>query len=176
MSPPFFERIFSGGEFSLRGFDLRSVSPFAVTRSPRLDPAGNPILDPATGLPSISEQILPVGGDTSLILTGEYRIPIVGPLQMNNFVDFGTATVFNEDNLQVFGPDTFIQLLDNTNHVLRMSAGTELQFLLPVINQPFRLIFAYNPLRLDTEITFSGVRFPLREPSTNVKFTVGYNF
>jgi outer membrane protein insertion porin family len=176
MTAPFFERIFSGGEFSLRGFDIRSVSPWAFIKTPRLDGEGNPIIDPGTGLPSISERILPVGGDTSALVTGEYRIPLVGPLQLTGFVDFGTSTVLREENLVLFGPNTAIDLLEDTNNVWRMSTGAEVQFLLPVINQPFRLIFAYNPLRLDTQVTFSGIRFPLREPGTNMKFTVGYNF
>lgn len=176
MSPPFFERIFQGGEFNLRGFDIRSVSPFAFTRTPRLDGSGNPLIDPGSGLPLISEQMIPVGGDTSLLANVEYRIPIVGPLQLNAFFDVGTNAVFRKSNLRLFGPDTFIDLLENTNNVLRASTGTEVQFLLPVINQPFRLIFAYNPIRLDSDVVLNGVRFPLREPRTNTKFTVGYNF
>jgi len=176
MSPPFFERFFSGGEFTLRGFDLRSVSPWAITRASRLDPIGNPILDPGTGFPLISEQVLPIGGDTSILGTAEYRVPIVGPLMLVGFADFGTSTIWRKDNLVVFGPDTQIDLLESTNNVYRLSTGAEVQFNLPVINQPFRLIFAYNPLKLDTDVVFGGVKFPLREPSSNVRFSVGYNF
>jgi outer membrane protein insertion porin family len=176
MSPPFFERIFSGGEFSLRGFNIRSVSPWAYTRAPALDAAGNPLIDPQTSLPRISENITLVGGDTSVVATAEYRIPLVGPLQASAFVDYGTSTVLRKNNLQIFGPNTAIDLLEDTNNVWRMSTGAEVQFLLPMINQPFRLIFAYNPLRLDTTVVFNGVEIPLREPSSNVKFTVGYNF
>jgi len=176
MSPPFFERIFSGGEFSLRGFNIRTVSPWAYTRAPSLDSAGNVMIDPETGLPRISENINLIGGDTSVIATAEYRMPLVGPLQLAAFVDYGTSTVLRKDNLQVFGPQTSIDLLEDTNNVWRMSTGAEVQFLLPMINQPFRLIFAYNPLRLDTTVLFNGVSVPLREPSSNVKFTVGYNF
>lgn len=176
MAPPFFERFFSGGEFTLRGFDLRSVSPWAVTRAARLDPVGNPILDPGTGFPLISEQVLPIGGDTSILSTAEYRMPIAGPLILVGFADFGTSTIWRKDNLVVFGPDTQIDLLESTNNVFRLSTGVEVQFNLPVINQPFRLIFAYNPLKLDTDVVFRGIRFPLKEPSSNVRFSVGYNF
>ena len=35
-----------------------------------------------------------------------------------------------------------------TNFVPRMSTGAELSVLMPVINAPFRLFYAYNPLRL----------------------------
>ena len=41
--------------------------------------------------------------------------------------------------------------LAHTNYVVRMSTGAELQVILPVVNAPFRLYYAYNPLRVDTE-------------------------
>jgi outer membrane protein insertion porin family len=41
--------------------------------------------------------------------------------------------------------------LAHTNYVVRMSTGLELQVILPVVNAPFRLYYAYNPLRVDTE-------------------------
>ena len=84
--------------------------------------------------------------------------------------------VLKKDNLVLFGPSTFIDLQEQTNSVLRGSTGAELQFLMPMINQPFRLIFAYNPFILDSSILFNGVRFPLKEPRSNIRFTVGYNF
>ena len=176
MTAPFFERIFAGGEFTLRGFDIRSVSPWAITQTASVDNLDNPIIDPATGLPLINERAIPVGGDTSLILTTEYRMPIFGPLQVTGFLDFGTATVLRKDNLRVFGPTTNVILQENTNNVWRASTGAEIQFLLPVVNQPFRLIFAYNPLILDTTIVSNGRRFFLREQRSGVKFTVGYTF
>lgn len=176
MTAPFFERIFTGGEFALRGFNIRSVSPYAITRTPRLDNAGHAIIDSSTGLPLVTESVIPVGGDTSYLATGEYRIPVVGPLELHCFADFGTSAVLRKENLQVFGPDTFVDLIDVTNNALRMSTGFEVQFLLPVINQPFRLIWAYNPMRLDTTFTVQGVELPVREPTTNVTFSVGYNF
>jgi outer membrane protein insertion porin family len=38
----------------------------------------------------------------------------------------------------------------HTNYQVRMSTGAELQVILPVVNAPFRLYYAFNPLRLDT--------------------------
>ncbi len=175
-SVPFFERIFVGGEQSLRGFDIRAVSPLALTRSALVDGGGNPIIDPMTGLPQISENLIPVGGDTSIVLTGEYRVPIAGPLHLIGFLDVGTSTILRTNNLRIFGPDTLVQLLDDTNNVWRASTGVEVQFLLPVINQPFRLIFAYNPLTLNTDAVLLGRRFNLEEERSNVRFTVGYTF
>ncbi len=176
MTVPFFERIFSGGEYTLRGFDIRSVGPWAITRSPQSDIGGNPIIDPSTGLPSIVESPILIGGDTSALLTGEYRIPIAGPLTLSAFVDFGTAWVARKNNLRLLGPGTVVQLLEDTNNIWRLSTGAEIQFLLPMINQPFRLIFAYNPMVLDTSMVLGGVRFPVYEPKRGVKFTVGYTF
>jgi outer membrane protein insertion porin family len=176
MTAPFFERIFVGGEFTLRGFDIRSVAPWAITQSASVDNLGNPTIDPATGLPLITESAIPVGGDTSLVTTVEYRMPIFGPLQVSGFFDFGTSTSIRQANLRVFGPSTNVILQENTNGVWRASTGAEVQFLLPVVNQPFRLIFAYNPLILDTSIVSNGRRFFLREPRSGVKFTVGYTF
>lgn len=176
MAPPFYDRYFVGGEWDLRGFYLRSVSPWAMVSSPVLDLGGNPLIDPNIGLPLLQQQLIVVGGDTYTVGTMEYRVPIVGPLQLNLFADIGSSMVLREQDLVVFGPDTYIDLVESTNNVLRMSTGAEVQFQLPVLNQPFRLIFAYNPLKLDTEVMVDGVSYPLREPNTDFKFTVGYSF
>ena len=41
-----------------------------------------------------------------------------------------------------------IRPVSGTNFVPRMSLGAELSVLMPIINAPFRLYYAYNPLRL----------------------------
>ncbi len=41
-----------------------------------------------------------------------------------------------------------IRPISGTNFVPRMSTGAELSVLMPIINAPFRLYYAYNPLRL----------------------------
>jgi outer membrane protein insertion porin family len=46
--------------------------------------------------------------------------------------------------------DGILRPVPGTNWVPRMSTGLELQVMLPVINAPFRIYWAYNPLRLDT--------------------------
>ncbi len=45
-----------------------------------------------------------------------------------------------------FRPD--IRPISGTNFVPRMSLGAELGVIMPVVNAPFRLYYAYNPLRL----------------------------
>ena len=88
-----------------------------------------------------------------------------------------------------------------TNWIPRMSTGLELQVFLPVVNAPFRIYWAYNPLRLDATTT-APVRitrnmFPtgaagdftyqqavaafnppylLREPRKTFRFTVATTF
>jgi outer membrane protein insertion porin family len=82
-----------------------------------------------------------------------------------------------------------------------MSTGVELQVMMPVINQPFRVYWAYNPLRLDTTtgspIPISRNLFPpggagdftyqqaisqfapsfvLKEPRKTFRFTVSTTF
>jgi len=45
-----------------------------------------------------------------------------------------------------FRPD--IRPITGTNFVPRMSTGAEISVIMPIINAPFRLYYAYNPLRL----------------------------
>ncbi len=44
----------------------------------------------------------------------------------------------------------YITPVDKTNYQTRMSTGLELQVIMPVVNAPFRIYYAYNPLRMDT--------------------------
>ena len=50
-------------------------------------------------------------------------------------------------------PSKYLQVLSATNWKPRVSTGLELQMFLPVINAPFRIYWAYNPLRLDQQAT-----------------------
>ncbi|HEY9137058.1 MAG TPA: outer membrane protein assembly factor BamA, partial [Terriglobus sp.] len=43
---------------------------------------------------------------------------------------------------------TRLSTAPGTNFVPRMSNGVEFQVVLPIVNAPFRLFYAYNPLRL----------------------------
>jgi len=95
----------------------------------------------------------------------------------------------------------FLSLAGNTNWTPRASTGLELQMMLPVINAPFRIYWAYNPLRLDTlssppiridrsmfpagaagDYTYNlatstySPNFRLREPRKTFRFTVATTF
>src|SRR5258708_39068950 len=50
-------------------------------------------------------------------------------------------------------PSNQLQVLSSTNWKPRVSTGLELQMFLPVVNAPFRIYWAYNPLRLNTPAT-----------------------
>jgi outer membrane protein insertion porin family len=114
---PIFEKLVMGGEYSVRGFDIRSIGPRAV------DPA-----DPSkTGY-------LVLGGNKSFLLNVEYLIGIAGPVRLVLFADAGQV----RDVGQRFAMNEF-----------KTSTGAEIRFFMPVLNVPFRLIFAYNPNRRD---------------------------
>ncbi len=174
---PFLERIYFGGEYNLRGFDVRSIGPVGIHRTPKLDSNGNPIIDPVTGLPEFDQQPVTIGGDAGVVFTAEYRIPVYGPLQFTPFLDAGTSTVIRKRDLRLSSlTPANVSLLEETNDVWRMSTGAEIQFLVPVVNQPLRLILAYNPLRLNKTIKIGDQNLVLREPCNNIKFSVGYSF
>lgn len=98
-------------------------------------------------------------------------------------------------------PSKYLQVLSATNWKPRVSTGLELQMFLPVINAPFRIYWAYNPLRLDQQATppipITRSMFPagaagdytyhlavntyapnflLREPRKTFRFTVATTF
>jgi len=98
-------------------------------------------------------------------------------------------------------PSQDLQVLGSTNWRPRMSTGLELQMFLPVINAPFRIYWAYNPLRLNSpanppipitrgmfpagqagDYTYALAKgtyapsFLLREPRKTFRFTVATTF
>ncbi len=192
LAAPPFERFYLGGENDLRGFDTRSVTPYALLPDRAVatltNPDGSAVpLDPShptrggytINLPV--QRVIFAGGDTSFISNTEYRIGIAGPVVLAPFVDFGfngivrtsqlkiaqgqfddiTTAVFGcpaRDNAlncvggiagSTIGFKQDLQLVPGTNFKPRMSTGLELQVQLPIINAPFRVYYAYNPLRLN---------------------------
>jgi outer membrane protein insertion porin family len=146
---PIFERLFLGGEYSIRGFDIRSVGP----------------RDPATGLV--------LGGNKSLLFNAEYLITIAGPVRLVLFFDAGqvrdrgdsfgwkepirqvrvpgalTAGAFDPFRLSSpFASDLPSEtVVVGDRDAFKTSTGAEVRFFMPVLNVPFRLIFAMNPSR-----------------------------
>jgi outer membrane protein insertion porin family len=117
-----------------------------------------------------------VGGDMQITSNLEYRIPLAGPVTFVLFDDFGINPAVRQSQLiqSVEGADSLnaplygctsyfngacqggqaikfineFRPIAGTNWQPRMSMGGELDVILPVVNAPFRLYYAWNPLRL----------------------------
>jgi len=182
------------------------------------------------------DQITFPGGDMSLVGNAEYRINIAGPVNISPFFDFGFDPILRNSQLRInngqlaainqlpygcptedpvthlcTGTQNFsfsqnLSILSKSNWQPRGSTGIELEVLLPIVNAPFRVYYAYNPIRLDqigqapvpiTRNMFPGCpgpncaagdfsyqlyknnfspRYLLREPRKTFRFTVGTTF
>jgi outer membrane protein insertion porin family len=184
-------RFYAGGEMELRGFDVRSATPYGYVPTrvnfqltnpdgscvPR-DPT-NPEDNQCIQVPLPIYGVASIGGDSNLTANAEYRIPVVGPFTFSMFDDFGIDSAVNHSQLRQ-SPEGFASLtaplygcpvynngscqggipgsdvgfkrnirpISGTNLVPRMSTGAELGVFMPIINAPFRIYYAYNPLRL----------------------------
>jgi outer membrane protein insertion porin family len=290
---PIFERFFLGDEFTIRGYNVRSISPVApvdtfITSQNVVvaeNEVGTPI--PVPGLPPSAAQLgvftgatgnnvasLPrnftsIGADSQLLGNFEYRIPIISDvLSLAAFADIGTAFNLRSKNDQQFSSNflddqpflstvgsircsrfvtgvapvtlsslalcndfrlassRFLSLVarDNrivtqaeldaagtgnvdpttllphgfqpvflrgqaqTNSVVRLSEslfdkigdfrsslGMEVRVQVPVINVPFRLIFAYNPNARENQF-IQGFPFIFNEEKKVIRFSVGRTF
>jgi outer membrane protein insertion porin family len=190
VAPPT-NRIYAGGENDIRGFDVRSASPYTFIPNNVLfnltNPDGTTVprdpTNPALGnvqIPLPIYRLVSIGGDTSVTANLEYRIPIINQVTFAFFTDFNMTFDARADQLRqsvagqsqisspLYGCPQFIngacfggqqvsfpnplKVVPGTNYVPRMSNGAELQVILPIVNAPFRLYYAYNPLRLYKDI------------------------
>jgi outer membrane protein insertion porin family len=151
---PIFEKLFLGGEYSVRGFDIRTIGP----------------QDPNTGLV--------LGGNKSILFNVEEQFTIAGPVRAILFYDAGQV----QSGPTVLGPPAFVP--DGGSIASRVvpgqsfnwqdfktSTGVEIRFFMPVLNVPFRLIFAWNPQR-------TGVLDNSLQPQSffQFRFAVGSTF
>ena len=151
-------------------FNLTNPDGTTIPRDPTNPSLGN------VQIPLPIYRLVTIGGDTQLTSNVEYRIPIVNQVTFAFFTDFGltgnlqagqlrqSESGLSTINSPSYGCPMFVngacfggthvnfsQLLNTvpgTNFVPRMSNGAELQVILPIVNAPFRLYYAYNPLRL----------------------------
>lgn len=290
---PIFERFFLGDEFTIRGYNVRSISPIAPVDSfittqnvvfsstaagpvqgvPELPASLAAALGTFTGptganVASLPRSFTSVGGDTQILGNFEYRIPIISDMvSLAAFADIGTAFNLRTKSDQAFSseflPDqpflstvgvlpcarfntnvpislsslalcnntnlassAFLSLVarDNrivsqaeleaaqtgdinpitllprgfqpvflrgeaqTNSIVRLSQslfdsigdyrsslGMEVRVQVPVINVPFRLIFAYNPNARENQF-IDGFPFFFNEKKRVVRFSVGRTF
>jgi outer membrane protein insertion porin family len=136
---PIYERFFLGDEFTIRGYNVRSISPivpldtFVTSRNVTLatNATGTPV---SAGLPSqftnvgvftgptgsntvqLPRTFTSIGGDTQILGNFEYRIPIFGPLTVAAFTDVGTVFNLRKGGDQIFSSnflngDTFLPTL-----------------------------------------------------------------
>jgi outer membrane protein insertion porin family len=124
---PIFERFFLGDEFTIRGYNVRSISPISpvdmfissqgvvlaenFSGTPvKIDglPASAASLGTFTGVSGSNVARLPrsftsVGGDTQVLANLEYRIPIIGDtVSLAAFADVGSAFNLRSKNDQTF--------------------------------------------------------------------------
>jgi outer membrane protein insertion porin family len=177
-APPY-SRFFIGGEQDLRGFYNYGVSPLAYVPSSASVPVLNSdgtyrmqkvLVDGVkTNMPVYMTipvyQLTQPGGDTQAISNLEYRIPLVGPVTLAAFWDMGVNKVLfpgqltmNEDRISelnsAYSQASFDRriLIAKGTQALRGSAGLEIQVIMPVVNAPFRVYWAYNALRAKTTL------------------------
>jgi len=291
---PIFERYFLGDEFTIRGYNVRSISPVAPLDTfissqnvvAAFNATGTPV--PIPGLPAsiaslgtftgvsgsnvaqLQRSFTSVGGDTQLLGNFEYRIPIISDMvSIAAFADIGSAFNIRSGSDQQFssnllddqpflstvglvacprfGPgqaapislsslaickdprlaaSRFFSLVARDNRVVstaelelagtgdtdpvtllprgfqpvflrgqaqttsvvrlsqslfakigdyRSSLGMEVRVQVPVINVPFRLIFAYNPNAREDQI-IDGFPFFFNEKKKVIRFSVGRTF
>jgi outer membrane protein assembly factor BamA len=125
-----------------------------------------------------AENGLVLGGNKSLLFNFEELIAIAGPVRLVFFYDAGQVQPGPElVRPPVFVPEgggvaTTIKPGSNFRwHDFKTSTGAEVRFFMPVLNVPFRLIFAYNPQR-------EGVRNNQYQPQKafQFRFAVGSTF
>jgi outer membrane protein insertion porin family len=172
VAPPY-SRFYMGGEDDVRGFNIYSISPFAYVPTESnpiavLNNDGTPRVqrvvnaDGSIGSRAVTQtvptyQFTYAGGDTAVVFNYEYRIPIVGPVTLAPFFDAGVNRLTLPNQLGL-NPERIAQLnalfpqsdFGKRAYIVpgtqkpRVSAGLELQVLMPVVNAPFRLYWAYN--------------------------------
>ena len=165
--PPY-SRFYMGGENDIRGFDIRGISP--VTYIPS-------VLDETISFPyrgGIGSLVVPLvvnsitfpGGDVEGVANLEYRIPIMGPVSATLFIDTGTTGILNKNELKLnsagltninsqfplLNQPAQLQIAPDTNFHLRSSTGIEFNINLPIVQAPFRIYWAYNPIRFHETI------------------------
>jgi outer membrane protein insertion porin family len=151
---------------------VNNLSAFAIRANPQLQPSFAPV-DPATGL----------GGDIGLVLRDNHFVTRdefnqalrVGPIDPNTGLPFGFQQAFLRGEVQT---NTVVRLSESVFSKLsdyRSSLGMEVRFQVPVINVPFRLIYAYNPnARRGFLPEIPGVFFD--EKKSVFRFSVGRTF
>jgi len=186
-----YSRFYTGGEDSVRGFDIRTISPIAFVpvetstnvsfQLPNsLSGSGAP-LTKNLSVPLLTYTIVYPGGDTQVIGNFEYRIPLAGPVSMALFADAGVNGILRRsqlnldpngyDQLQSQFPNTSLSksvlLAPGSNFLPRTSTGVEFVVQLPIVQAPFRLYWAVNPTLYSQQVTAPAGTFYLSDAVKN---------
>ncbi len=133
---PYLQLVTPGGDLSLNGnleYRITIAGPVAI--APFVDMGTDPILRTS------QLQVNPV--QFSTLQNTLFGCPIA-PYAGDGFTCQGGARLPTNTFSQNLSP------VPGTNWVARMSTGIELQTMLPVVNAPFRIYYAYNAMRLDS--------------------------
>jgi outer membrane protein insertion porin family len=169
IEPSPYNRFFTGGDDSVRGFDIRTISPIALVpvasntsvtfNVPNsLDGSGRPT-SRTIGVPLLTYTIVYPGGDTQAVGNAEYRIPLAGPVSMSLFFDAGINGILRRSQLRLDSAglaqlrsqfpnasiSSILQLAPGSNFAPRTSTGVEFIVQLPILQAPFRVYWAFNP-------------------------------
>jgi len=221
--PPF-SRTFMGGEQDIRGFEIWGITPIAFIPSsgtvnvlnnngtPRTqNTVSNGVLTQTNVTMTVpTYQLVTPGGDTQLLGNFEYRIPIIGPVTLAIFFDAGVDRILRSNQLTLdptrvsdlnsqfpaAGYNGQVYIAPGTQKA-RASTGLEIQVMMPVVNAPFRLYFAYNPSTVReylqppivadrssfpnnatflNSIATYGTAYPFFEKRDLFRFTIGRTF
>jgi outer membrane protein assembly factor BamA len=162
---PVFERFFLGGERSIRGVETRSVGPQLRHYQKHqgltdcngngtfyTDPANPVTPEPGEGMnqycPGFDDKDLvdnlAIGGDAYWLVNLEYSIPFSSIFEATAFVDVGNS--FGVNHIDLFdlvdaNLGDRVTVTDSDPFAAKATAGVELRFHTPVLQQPLRLIY-----------------------------------
>jgi outer membrane protein insertion porin family len=117
-----------------------------------------------------------VARDNRLITRGEYDEALrLGPVDPLTNLPFGLQQVFIRGEAQRNTAVRLSQSLFAKFSDIRSSMGAELRVQVPILNVPFRLIYAYNPNARKDQVV-DGFPFFFDEKKTVFRFSVGRTF
>jgi outer membrane protein insertion porin family len=117
-----------------------------------------------------------VARDNRLLTRAEYDQALrIGPVDPLTGIPFGLQQIFLRGEAQRNTVVLLSQSLFSKFTDLRSSIGAEVRFQIPILNVPFRLIYAYNPNARKDQI-INGTSFTFDEKKSVFRFSVGRTF
>ena len=182
-----------GSAFNLRSKSDQIFSSNFLTDQPFLQTVGFvPCTRLDSGFAPVSLSTLAAcNANTQLALTGNLGLVLrdnrivttqeldtarnIGPFDPSTGLPFGFQQVFLRGETQTNTAVRLSQSLFDKFGDIRSSLGMEVRVQVPVLNVPFRLIFAYNPNARPNQF-IEGFPFPFNEKKRVIRFSVGRTF